>query len=120
MICKSTLLKKIPIRHSPMRACSLQSSRAKCPGADGPARVLPLPGKGLINGCIDLVHDPHEEPPVDALKEMRLHLKPQLPRETGQTPSLGLRRPHSSLFLLQETPTSLFQLFPLPGAPSPA
>ena len=35
---------------------------------DGPARVLHFLGRGLINGCIDLVHNPHEEPPVDALK----------------------------------------------------
>ena len=34
---------------------------------NGPARVLHFLGRGLINGCIDLVHDPHEEPPVDAL-----------------------------------------------------
>ena len=37
--------------------------------ADGPARVLHFLGGRLIDGGIDLVHNPHEEPPVDTLKD---------------------------------------------------
>lgn len=35
--------------------------------ADGPAGVLHFLGGGLVNSCVDLVHNPHEEPPVDPL-----------------------------------------------------
>lgn len=34
---------------------------------DGPARVLHFLGGRLVNRCVDLVHDPHEEAPVNAL-----------------------------------------------------
>lgn len=36
--------------------------------ANGAARVLHLLGGGLVNRCVDLVHDPDEEPPVDPLR----------------------------------------------------
>lgn len=37
--------------------------------ANGPARVLHFLGGRLVDSGIDLVHNPHEEPPIDALKD---------------------------------------------------
>ena len=70
MICKSTLLEEnshktqphvVPVHCKVLEPKNVQET-------DGPARVLHFLGRGLINGCIDLVHNPHKEPPVDALK----------------------------------------------------
>lgn len=36
--------------------------------ADGAARVLHLLGGGLVNRCVDLIHNPDKEPPVDPLR----------------------------------------------------
>lgn len=36
--------------------------------ANGPAGVLHFLGGRLVDCSIDLVHNPHEEPPIDALK----------------------------------------------------
>lgn len=35
---------------------------------DGPSRVLHFQGRWLVDCCVDLLHNPHKEPPIDALK----------------------------------------------------
>lgn len=39
--------------------------------ANGPPRVLHFQGGRLVDCCVDLLHNPHKETPIDALKGTR-------------------------------------------------
>lgn len=67
----SVLWKKIPTRQGPVWYLPVHSKVLEpkdVQKADGAARILHLLGGGLVNRCVDLVHDPDKEPPVDPLR----------------------------------------------------
>lgn len=64
--------------------------------ADGPARVLHILGGRLVNCSVDLVHNPHEQPPVDPLKGSNQPLAPATPFPGGQARLVDPSWPRSS------------------------
>lgn len=83
--------------------------------ANGPARALHVLGGGLVNRGIDLVYNPHEEPPVDPLRRRAAASAAGLSRtSSGDRPSPVGGAARSS------RPTPVLKVFPLPGAPSSA
>lgn len=66
--------------------------------ANGPARVLHILGWGLVNRGVDLVHDPHEEPPVDPLRGRAARQPGAQPHPPGDGRAGGPLWPCSSPF----------------------